>query len=224
MRRYKTVARVFLVLSVIDFTFAGLPHTRAAHEVRADLVTVVADVVMEASDKRSSMAAGQAHSRRDPGGLSIPEQVPQPALPAEPPPLVAQPPPLTQPIGPAEPPPLVQPIDPAQPAHPAEPASKPAAASEKELEAAKFFNKELTRKMKEYLVLGFVAGAFTGVTNAIQKQIMGTVSPGAYVFYFTSFFSLLSCQLFIFNGPRHVNVLTDDTSQSNCWSLPRSLA
>jgi hypothetical protein len=46
----------------------------------------------------------------------------------------------------------------------------------------KFFNKELTRKMKEYVILGTVAGVFTGVANGIQKQILGTVSPGAYVF------------------------------------------
>ena len=47
----------------------------------------------------------------------------------------------------------------------------------------KFFNKELNRKMKEYLVLGAIAGVFTGVANGIQKQILGTVSPNAYVFY-----------------------------------------
>jgi hypothetical protein len=37
-----------------------------------------------------------------------------------------------------------------------------------------FFNKELTRKMKEYLVLGTIAGVFTGVADGMQKEILGT--------------------------------------------------
>lgn len=49
-------------------------------------------------------------------------------------------------------------------------------------EEKKFFSKEMNRKLKEYLVLGSVAGVFLGVTNSIQKEIMGTLSPGAYVF------------------------------------------
>jgi hypothetical protein len=49
-------------------------------------------------------------------------------------------------------------------------------------EAKKFFNEELNRRLKEYLILGSIAGLFTGVTNGIQKEILGTVSPGAYVF------------------------------------------
>jgi hypothetical protein len=35
--------------------------------------------------------------------------------------------------------------------------------------------------MKDYAVLGLVAGSFTGLANAAQKEILGTVSPGAYV-------------------------------------------
>ncbi|KAF8493952.1 hypothetical protein F5888DRAFT_1720859 [Russula emetica] len=46
-------------------------------------------------------------------------------------------------------------------------------------ETQKFFNKELKRRMKEYLVLGTVAGIFVGISNGIQKEILGTVSPGA---------------------------------------------
>ena len=49
-------------------------------------------------------------------------------------------------------------------------------------ESRKFFNQELNRKLKEYLILGTIAGIFTGVANGMQKQILGTVSPGAYVF------------------------------------------
>jgi len=43
----------------------------------------------------------------------------------------------------------------------------------------KFFNKELNRKLKEYLVLGAIAGVITGIANGAQKQIIGTVSPGS---------------------------------------------
>ena len=46
----------------------------------------------------------------------------------------------------------------------------------------KFFSPELIRRMKEYFILGGVSGIFMGIGNGIQKQIMGTVSPGAYVF------------------------------------------
>jgi hypothetical protein len=48
-------------------------------------------------------------------------------------------------------------------------------------EAKKFFNNELNRKLKEYLILGAIAGIVTGFANGIQKQILGTLSPGAYV-------------------------------------------
>jgi hypothetical protein len=62
------------------------------------------------------------------------------------------------------------------------PAAQSATTSSVDLEKKKFFNKELKRRMREYLVLGTVAGVFVGVANGLQKQIMGTVSPGAYVF------------------------------------------
>jgi len=53
-------------------------------------------------------------------------------------------------------------------------------------EKAKFFNKELNRRMKEYFVLGAISGVFVGLAQGIQKQISGTVSPGAYVFLYIS--------------------------------------
>lgn len=43
----------------------------------------------------------------------------------------------------------------------------------------KFFSEELIRRMKEYFILGSIAGTFTGVANGIQKEDFGTVSPGA---------------------------------------------
>jgi hypothetical protein len=48
--------------------------------------------------------------------------------------------------------------------------------------ADKFFSPELIRRMKEYFILGSIAGLFIGVGNGIQKEVMGTVAPGAYVF------------------------------------------
>lgn len=48
--------------------------------------------------------------------------------------------------------------------------------------ADKFFSPELIRRMKEYFILGGIAGVFMGIGNGIQKEIMGTVSPNAYVF------------------------------------------
>jgi hypothetical protein len=46
----------------------------------------------------------------------------------------------------------------------------------------KFFTEEMMQKVKDYAVLGTVAGVSTGIINAWQKEIMGTVSPGAYVY------------------------------------------
>ncbi|KAF8493950.1 hypothetical protein F5888DRAFT_1720839 [Russula emetica] len=131
MRPYEAVARAFLFLSIVNFTFAvGVVQTRTMHEMRVDLMTGAEDVT-EASEKGNSESeelpewserpstAGHLHSRLDP-------------LPG------------------AEDP-----------------------------ETKKFFNKEMNRKLKEYLVLGTVAGIFVGLSNGIQKEILGTVSPGA---------------------------------------------
>jgi hypothetical protein len=134
MRPHEAVARAFLFLSIVNFTFAaGVVQTRTMHEMRVDLMTGAGDVT-EASEKGHSQSeelfewserpstAGHLHSRLDP-------------LPG------------------AEDP-----------------------------ETKKFFNKEMNRKLKEYLVLGSIAGIFVGISNGIQKEIVGTVSPGAYVF------------------------------------------
>jgi hypothetical protein len=131
MRQHKAVARIFLFLSIVNFTFAGVAQTPTMDETRINLVTGAADVT-EASERgytRSEESperwgrlstTGNLHSRVDP--IVVPD----------------------------------------------------AAAEEK-----KFFSKEMNRKLKEYLVLGSVAGVVLGVTNSIQKEIMGTLSPGA---------------------------------------------
>ena len=55
------------------------------------------------------------------------------------------------------------------------------AASEAAPKAEKFFSEEMMQKIKDYSVLGTVAGISTGIITAAQKEIMGTVAPGAYV-------------------------------------------
>jgi hypothetical protein len=55
------------------------------------------------------------------------------------------------------------------------------AASKAAPKADEFFNKELMGKIKDYSILGTIAGVASGVISSIQKQIIGTISPGAYV-------------------------------------------
>jgi hypothetical protein len=57
--------------------------------------------------------------------------------------------------------------------------------------AGKFMTEEMIQKVKDYAVLGTVAGVSTGLINGMQKEIMGTVSPGAYV---SALFPPLSCR------------------------------
>jgi hypothetical protein len=76
MRWYKTVARIFLILSVVDFTFAGLAQPRAMLDAHADWMKMAEDMtkasekrhkpfdeLSERSAKRSTV--GHAHSRDD---------------------------------------------------------------------------------------------------------------------------------------------------------------
>lgn len=131
MRRHKTVAQIFLFLSIVSFTFAGIAQqqTPTISEMRVDLVTGA-----EGAEER-----GHAQSRE------LPEWLERPST--------------------AE--------------HHLHPRFDP-----RDLESRKFFSAELNRKMKEYLVLGAIAGVFTGIANGMQKQILGSVSPNAYVFYY----------------------------------------
>jgi hypothetical protein len=55
------------------------------------------------------------------------------------------------------------------------------AASKATPEADKFFTDELMAKIKDYSILGTVAGFASGLITSVQKEIMGTISPGAYV-------------------------------------------
>ena len=67
-----------------------------------------------------------------------------------------------------------------------DPIPAPSSSSAANPEEDKFFSEELIRRMKEYLILGAISGVFVGIGNGLQKQIMGTVAPNAYVISFTS--------------------------------------
>jgi hypothetical protein len=73
-------------------------------------------------------------------------------------------------------------------------------------ENKKFFSKELNRKMNEYFILGTIAGVVTGIANGIQKQYLGTISPGAYVFFICYYYlsSLLPPSSQRLNGRRGI--------------------
>jgi hypothetical protein len=141
MRRHKAVARIFLLLSIVNFALAGVAQIPTTHETRVDLVTGAEDVT-EASEREHTQSgvllellgrpstAGHLQSRFD--------------------------------------------LIPARSFN-----TESLSIDSEDPEGKKFFNEELIRKMKEYLVLGTIAGIFTGVANGIQKEILGTVSPGA---------------------------------------------
>jgi hypothetical protein len=141
MRLHEAFTRIFLFLSIANFTFAGIAQTLTTHEMRIDLATGAEDVT-EASEGGHSRSetlpewsgtstAGHLQSRFDMASVQS----------------------------------LNERADPKDPAD-------------------KFFNPELTRKMNEYFIMGTIAGLFIGVGNGIQKEVMGTVSPGAYVRFF----------------------------------------
>lgn len=166
MRLYKTVAQIFLILSILNFTFAGIAffsQTPTTDEMRVDLGPGAEDVTVASSEKghtqseelpewlgRPESTAGNLHSR----GRLLERQ-------------------------------LVNADD---------------------LEKDKFFSPELNRKMKEYLILGSIAGVFTGVANGMQKEIIGTVSPNSYVLFFYASPPPTSCQPL--NGVSHKPILT----------------
>ena len=51
-------------------------------------------------------------------------------------------------------------------------------------EANKLFNDALKQKIKDFVVLGTVVGVSAGLLYGVQKEIMGSISPGAYVSVF----------------------------------------
>ena len=159
MHRHKAVARIFLFLSIVNFTFAGVARTPTMDEMHVDLMTG---------------AEERGHTQSE----ELPEWLGRPSTTV----------------------PLRSRLDPIPLDH------GTLSTDPEDLEAKKFFNKELIRRMKEYFVLGGVAGIFVGISNGIQKEISGTVSPGACVFT-----SPPSSRQHL-NGVCHKPVLTDYVS------------
>ena len=159
MRRHKAVARIFLFLTIANFTFAGLAQTPTMNETRFDLVTGGAEGVAEAAPEMGHMTRSEEEEEEPSEMLGRTSRAGH----------------------------LQSRFDliPAQSFNTGSLSTDP-----EDPEGKKFFNKELNRKLKEYLVLGSIAGIFTGVANGIQKQIAGTLSPYAYVYFFFFFYFL----------------------------------
>jgi len=68
MRQYKTVARIFLILFAVNYTFASLARSWAMHEARADLVKV-ADDTMEVSEKGRTPSEERSEMRSTTGNV-----------------------------------------------------------------------------------------------------------------------------------------------------------
>ena len=77
MRRYKTVTRIFFILSVVNFTFAGLAQSRAMHEARVLSVKLAEDTTKALEkwpkplDELSESSAMHAHLRDDGSEASV---------------------------------------------------------------------------------------------------------------------------------------------------------
>jgi hypothetical protein len=157
MRRHKAVARIFLFLSIVNFTFAGIAQTPKMHEMRVDLVTGAQDVAEALSEghaqsaaeetpellKSATSTAGTLQSRFD----LIPAQSFSTRS--------------------------IMTDDPAK---------------------DKFFTEELKGKMKEYLVLGAVAGVFPVLRMGYRRRSLVPCLLAR-----TSFSFQLSCRHL--NGP-----------------------
>lgn len=174
MCRHQVVARIFLFIFIVYFTFAGLTQIAMVHdeEIPGDSVSGTAEDVTEASER----------------GHTQPEELPQWSG---------------------------RPASKAWDLHPRVDPVEPQLINAGDPEKDKFFNEEVIRKMKEYLVLGSIYGVFVGISNGMQKEIMGTVSPNAYVFA-----SFLPPPLAnILNGASSQTYSDYGVSQSNGWSL-----
>jgi hypothetical protein len=145
MHRHKAIARIFLFLSFVNFTFAELAQTPTVHEVRVDLVT-------GAEDAAGVSETGHTQSEEFPELLGRPSTA-----------------------GPLHTRVDIMPIIPA-----------PESGSASNPDNDKFFSKELIRRMKEYLILGGIAGVFVGLANSAQKDIAGKLDNGAYVIFHLS--------------------------------------
>ena len=240
MHGHKAVARIFLILSIVNFTSVGLAQTLTMHEVRVDLVTGVEDVAgvsgtghtqselpeplvgsqpmaghTQSEELPQSLAsqptaehtkseewpesfasqstAGHTQSEESPESLASQsttghtqsEEFPE-SLASQSTAEHTQYEELPESPG-SQPTAWHSRVD----EIPITPAPSPGIAVE-DPENDKFFSPEMIRRMKEYLVLGAVYGVFVGISNSVQKEIMGNVAPNAYVIFFSHLTSLPS--------------------------------
>ena len=77
MRWYKTVTRIFLILSVVDFTFAGLGQSRAMQKAVVHSLKVAEDMIkppekwQKPLDELSEPSTMHPHSREDSSDDSV---------------------------------------------------------------------------------------------------------------------------------------------------------
>jgi hypothetical protein len=143
----KLVGQIFLFLSIISFTFAGIAQTPTMDAMHVNLVTGAKEVT-ESTERGYTQSeelperlgrlstTGNLHARLD----------------------------------------LIVISD----------------AAAEDSESKKFFSKQLNRKLKKYLMLGTLGGVISGITTGVQDEIMGTLSPNAYVFTFLPYPSPLA--------------------------------
>jgi hypothetical protein len=184
MHRHKVVARMFLLLSIVNFTSAGLAHTPKMHEVRQDPVPGATNVA--GPSEELPQLPGRPSTAR-PSHASVDDIVPASArpsyasvddiVPASTRPSYAS----VDGIAPTSTRPSHASVDDVVPT-----VSAPKSDIAEDLEKNKFFNLEMNRKVKEYVILGSLAGLFMGVANGVQKEIMGTMAPSAYVIFYRS--------------------------------------
>ena len=176
-RRYKTAIRILLVLSVVNFMFAGFAQSRAIHKGRADLV------------QATTTSEIQPASPERPPANQLPQAPQSPPEPVNPEPSPERPPANQPPRAPQLPPEPANPeLSPArppanQPPHAPEPPPEPANPEPSLLDdSSKFYSKEMEEKFQAYLILGAVEGFIGAIgSDVIQHQIVGTVDPDTYV-------------------------------------------
>ena len=183
MRQNKLVVRILLIFSIANVALAAPAVERDTQQARVDLADVDAENVTAALATRDEPNTGDpsdtgpsgpprystsSMSESDPiedgrttgYSASAPSSFRLPANPAQP----------AEPVQP-------NPVEPVEPADPPKTGKLADASDAAKSAGKKFFTDELKGRMKDYAVLGLVAGAFQGVAMSSSKEIQGEVSP-----------------------------------------------
>ena len=190
MHRNKLAVRILLIFSIAIVALAAPAVGRDIHQARVDLADVDAKgataALLAARDEPNTSDTDDTDDTSD-TGLSGPSRESTSSLPdsgssedgetkgypASAPSSFRWPVKPAQPAKPAQPN-QVQPVEPADPPKTGKLADASDAAKSV---GKKFFTNELKDKMKDYVVLGAVAGAFSGIATSAGKDIQGEVSP-----------------------------------------------